>query len=205
MMANVRKIVNEARRGCGFRRKGGLYLMSGGLANPCGKLPHVLSVCPTCSNGIKFSRGWTWINPYHLLSAAECGGTYCSNCPMGSAIPTKAGLLWVGRKFYSIDAFVDEAMRLGVSRRINSIPRGFDLEMWVYLAHLGAVRGDDGMMHPGIFTAFKPHRIEYVITGQETEEELDKMEKRGLTLVDVIRTNTKEDRDFLSISLALEN
>lgn len=40
-------------------------------------------------------------------------------------------------------------------------------------------------MTPGIFHAFIPTRVEYVVKGTETEAELDALEKRGLTLVKV--------------------
>jgi hypothetical protein len=40
---------------------------------------------------------------------------------------------------------------------------------------------------------FKPTRIEYIVTGKETEEELDAMEKRGFTLIDVIPEEEGEE------------
>ena len=40
---------------------------------------------------------------------------------------------------------------------------------------------------PGIFHAFRPSAIEYIVTGEETTEELEAMEKRGFTLVEVCR------------------
>lgn len=52
----------DQQRGCGWRTPGGLYLMAGGVAAPCGKLPLPLTTCPTCSAGVKFARGWTWVD-----------------------------------------------------------------------------------------------------------------------------------------------
>lgn len=42
-----------------------------------------------------------------------------------------------------------------------------------------------GYRKPGVFKFFRPDRIEYVITGNETDEELTAIEKRGITLVEV--------------------
>jgi len=51
----------ESKRGCGWRKPGGLYLMADGPAELCGKLPIPLEICPSCGGGIKLSRGWTWV------------------------------------------------------------------------------------------------------------------------------------------------
>ena len=82
-MATIHKRV-EGKRGCGFRKPGGLYMVSA-VSAPCGKLPTPLDICPT----------------------------------------------------------------------------------W------------------GIFHAFKPSAIEYVVHGGESADELERLEKRGITLVDV--------------------
>jgi hypothetical protein len=39
------------------------------------------------------------------------------------------------------------------------------------------------------FTMFKPDRIEYVVKGTETQEELQRKVKQGLTLVRVIENH----------------
>jgi hypothetical protein len=39
---------------------------------------------------------------------------------------------------------------------------------------------------PGIFTLFKPDRIEYVVKGDETDEFIERLLKRGITPVNVI-------------------
>ncbi len=83
-----------------------------------------------------------------------------------------------------------EAATRGISRRIHSIPRDFEIgKTWVLLAHRKAVPGHDEtgqeIMTPGLFLVWKPDRIEYVVTDQETEEELERMEQRGIKLVRV--------------------
>jgi len=42
---------------------------------------------------------------------------------------------------------------------------------------------------PGIFGAFLPEGVDYIVTGKETEEELDRLEQRGVRLVKLERTD----------------
>lgn len=189
MPTNIETRVDQ-RRGCGWRKPGGLYLVSDGLAMPCGKLPIELTVCPCCGAGVKVSRGWTWINldafakagcrfkkHLHLLAGECAAGAECGACPLSQSI-SKAGLLFIGQQFYATPgAFLNEAEQLGVSRRISQVPREFVLgETWVALAHAAA--------------------IEYVVTGEETDEELDRMAKRGITPVRVVRAGQTEFETF---------
>lgn len=193
MSAGVR-VSHEHRRGCGFRQPGGIYLVADGLGAPCGRLPMALDVCPTCGHGIKHSRGWTWVEPAVLFEAAPCasGGPWtnfgdCPACPLGDGHElmvegVRAGLLWVGAKHYTPGEFTDEAVRMGVSRKVKAVPKGFELgTTWVLLAHSGAMP-DGG---PGVFSAFRPRAIEYVVHGDETEEQLKRLRDRGITPVDV--------------------
>ncbi len=39
------------------------------------------------------------------------------------------------------------------------------------------------------FYVYKPERIEYIVKGDESEEELDKMEKCGISPVKLVRTH----------------
>ncbi len=228
-MAQIEDRYDEE-RGCGWRKEGGLYMVSGGMSRGCGKLPIPLTVCPCCHAGIKPTRGFTWVT-YDLIKNAPCTvvqrehfsglGTLpvqCSGChPFNGTVP-RFGLLWVGGSFYKTpDAFTDESARLGISRRISAIPREFEIgKDWILLAHRECIHtgnmvpkeGDDEKvtMVPeilaGIFQAFCPIAIEYVVKGTETDEELEAMQKRGLTLVRVIRRGTslqdeiESDQDF---------
>jgi hypothetical protein len=183
----------EAARGCGFRKVGGLYLVGGELAAPCDRLPFALDVCPCCGAGIKYTRGWTWIDPVRLFD-----GDHESLCDCGPGCPVcwpsihfdqesdepragQAGLLWIGEKFYSTPLdFLTEGMAQGISRRISTIPHHFKIGVtWVFFAHIKAaiaqVRDEDGLFKvysdfvPGIFAAFKPRRIERIVLQSEFE------------------------------------
>lgn len=185
----------EPRRGCGWRKIGGLYLVSGGAGLPCCRLPLALTVCPCCGAGIKRTRGWTWINP--SLMFGESYKPECNACPAGNPakMGERAGLLWVGERFYKTPGeFNHEANSLGISRRISAIPRGFRVgETWVLLAHPKAVSvevPDQAELlprteyRPGVFRIFKPERIEKILTqSQATPEELEKLGKTGITPV----------------------
>jgi hypothetical protein len=106
----------------------------------------------------------------------------------------RAGLLWIGEKFYPIVAdFSLEAEMDGISRRITQVPRGFVAgETWVLLAHRKAIVGpyeigQEPTFTPGIFRVFRPERIEVVVDGTEPDEVIEGYLKRGLTPVCVQR------------------
>lgn len=224
----------EAARGCGYRKKGGLYLVAPKPNAPCGRLPIPLDVCPCCHSGIKPTRAWTWVQPKPLFAVKCCsfvtppdlaaleaqfaaaGGRGVdmadeidevrtgkntrlqllhAGCPLADEnLPETAGLVWVGGKFYpNSDSFMEEARRMGISRRIPAVPNGFVAgETWVLLAHRECIKtakppaeqkpDDDEMFNyqAGIFTMFKPTAIEYVCHGTETDAELDGIRARGL-------------------------
>jgi len=186
--------VTEKKRGCGYRKPGGLYFRHDGAATVCGKLPIELTVCPCCGEGVKFARSPQWIMG-SLLAGAECkdGGECKFDCPLGNIYRGERYLLiWIGAKHYPTPAdYMRESREMGLSRRIKSVPKDFVLgKTRVFLAHLHAVEGTDEetgkpVMKKGIFSSFVPSRIEYVVTGEETEEQLDALEKRGLSLVNV--------------------
>lgn len=193
-----------------------MYLVCDGPGVICRKMPWNLDVCPVCGQGIHFARGWTWINPVRLTGGKDPG--VCSDCifqtvqtielavseavgegPEARAMPPcpftldRGGMLWVGATFYTPESFMLEAMKMGVSKRIWAIPRGFKLgKTWVFTAHKKAGRkelcaltkgsrcgldgracaGDDkGCPNarmvikevPALFYAFRPTRVELLI------------------------------------------
>lgn len=180
----------EPRRGCGYRKIGGLYLVSGREGLPCDRLPFPLAICPTCSQGIKQTRGWTWIDPTALFRGGHvpCIDSRPNRCPVCNPSQLKrAGLLWIGGKFYpTTDHFKMEAAELGISRRIRTIPHGFKLgESWILLAHPSAISDfDNDTTRPGIFMTWRPSRIEKILpVSKVVSEERTKLEKRGITCV----------------------
>jgi len=141
----------EARRGCGYRKVGGTYLVGGGIGVPCDRMPFELGICPCCSAGVKPALGWTWIRPGLLFQgphriAAQLTSPnsleWCLDTKIGCWLCQspgqfeKAGLLWIGGSFYKSPAeFLREGIGMGFSRRIKSIPRGFKIGTPVFLAH----------------------------------------------------------------------
>lgn len=207
----------ESRRGCGYRKIGGLYLVGGYSGKACDRIPIPLEVCPTCSQGIKQARGWTWIDIAGLTHGIHKGCKDDFPCPlcMETAGMGRAGLLWVGEKFYKTPArFTAEARAMGVSRRISTIPRGFEIgKTWVLMAHPlqiactkcdGTGRlpnretldyekcdGCDGKGgKPAIFYVFRPSAIEKILPeSQRDSNEAEALQKRGITPVYVPDTD----------------
>jgi hypothetical protein len=118
----------------------------------------------------------------------------------------------VGESFYKTPGdFMAESNRLGISKRIPFIPKELELgKTIVYLAHpkacqvkessalqkAMAIVGGQEVEQPrlvesekveyktGIFSAFIPQRVEKLIWQKDaTQEELKKLEKRGITPV----------------------
>lgn len=221
----------EPRRGCGYRKVNGLYLMTEGPFSGCHRLPIPLTICPTCGHGVKQSRGWTWVNPEDLFPKPHCVEDgylspnayvehcqFCAMCnpvrfkytierkhdeegkPKEVTVIRKAGLLWIGEKFYPTpEHFMREADTMGISRRIHTVPHDFVAgKTWILMAHPKAVKieenGED-RMGPGIIMGFRSDRIEKIITETQAkdEEAMKKLEKRGITPV-IVPDNDPDHR-----------
>jgi hypothetical protein len=185
----------DRQRGCGWRQPGGKYLIAGGLMVPCGKLPIPLDICPTCHHGIKPTRGWTWVDGDQLAANSVCGmAPHCGHCPLAQPVG-KVGLLWIGGQFYPTPGhWIREAQRMGISRRITAVPNSFKLgETWVLVAHRQAIPTEDGKKVPGVFHAFRPTAIEYVVKDFDTPEKLDALRKRGITPVRIERIEAQPE------------
>lgn len=214
----------ESARGCGYRKEGGLYLVGPVLDEPCPRLPLPVTSCPHCGQGIKPARGWTWVEPASIVPPAIHGSIdHNERCPLGlparvhlddalaiidfgsrkpepanwHQMGERAGLIWVGEKFYPTPLeFLEEASRMGVSRRIKTLPHGWEPGMWVILGHRKAILTfeptedpdvAEKVYSPGVITVFKPLRVEYIVKGDETDEQLAALEKRGIEPVKVVR------------------
>ena len=152
-------MASESRRGCGFRKVGGTYLMGGLEGSPCDRLPYPLTICSTCGQGTKVSRGFTRINPLKLFglhdydpsndknlitcmtaTLSNLVKTTCQdvNRPCIICDPTEnvSYIMLVGEKYYSPESFIKEGISLGVSKRIPFIPQEFKVgKTVIYLAH----------------------------------------------------------------------
>lgn len=201
----ITTIRNEKRRGCGYRKQGGLYLMAGGPAGPCGKLPLPLEVCSCCGQGIKPARGWTWVGGQKLFGNVRCSfgieegksRQYCKDRCILDHPPERMGLLWVGEAFYPTpEHFLQEGLAVGISRRLHAIPLDFKVgDTWVLMAHRKAITVHDtnkpdpdavALSIPGIFSVFQPQSIEYVVKADDSEEKLASLEARGVRLVRLV-------------------
>ena len=206
-MADIPTVI-DSKRGCGWRTPGGLYMITAGEALSCGLLPLMLHNCPACGHGFKPTRSYQPIEPARLwLDLPErCGLEICGSCPLAFphiATLGKAWLMWCGKSYYPTpESWLKEAREQGVSRRINAIPKGFMLgHSWVFMAHEKAVPTADLFQREGyepgeitgaVYSVFKPEAIQYVVKGDEPEDELERMRERGITPVHVVRDTDKE-------------
>lgn len=204
------KDVYDEERGCGFREEGGLYFRTDAFSiRPCGRVPLEIEECECCGLMLKQSRGFQWFHPQKIIASVigqhiiieliddkvvldRCDMASCGSCPFGAMTPMKAGLIWIGAEHYATHReFMSEAVTLGISRRIPAVPKGFKLgEHWIYLAHPHVFGKDKA----GIFTAFKPTAIEYVVKGDEDDDELKKMIANGITPV---RVHSEKHGDWI--------
>jgi len=205
-------MAQETKRGCGYRKVGGLYLCGEYRMVPCDRLPYPLDLCPTCGSGIKVSRGFTKISPLALFGYHQpCQDQVrpCYVCDPGESL---AFIMRVGERYYpTVGDFEREAQELGVSKRIPWVPKELELGKTVlYLAHVrafqarepivmqqamaivgGATGGQTRLLDAekvegrmGIFSAFIPQRVEKLIWAKDaTEKELAKLDKQGITPV----------------------
>ncbi len=201
----------EQIRGCGFRKVGGMYLCGEFISLPCDRMPFPLTVCPVCGQGIKVSRGFTQINPYRLWGIHQDCKDYIRPCFLCDPQDEPAYIMLVGEKYYTPVSFLDEATRMGISKRIPFIPKDLELGTTViYLAHpkacevkvaaavqqaMSILEGSESQQPKlvetdrvekklGIFCAFIPKRVEKLIWESDaTPEELEKLERRGISAV----------------------
>lgn len=196
---NIRTVIRE-KRGCGYRKEGAFYFAGAYNPAPCGKLPLLLTICPCCGSGLKFSRSVTWFSPAKFFNDVNCiaPAWRCSDktpCSLLKIDPDlKSVLMWVGEKFYNQNKFIDEAINKGICKRIPFIPREFKLGTTrIFLAMKKIIENaeDPEKKLPAIFCSFVPQRIEYIIKPGDPDKKLKALEKRGVTLIKEVEPQTE--------------
>lgn len=183
----------ELRRGCGYRKVGGLYLVGEGLSIVCERLPFNLHICPVCNEGIRVTRSYRWIDGSRFLgkNCEKNCSCHSINCPICNSNDIgKCLVMGVGDKFYTPEKFIKEAQSMGVSKRIQAIPQGFEMcKTWILLTHSKAgtiLENDEVKSVPAVFYAFKPQRIEKLMKKSDINEEIKKdFDKKGITIIEV--------------------
>lgn len=215
-MLNGVNVVTEGPRGCGHRKVGGKYFVTDGISMPCPALPLEVSRCPCCDAGIKPTRSFAWFSPARFFKfpcPVECS-TYQERGRCEPFQQDRAGIMWVGAKFYPTpEAWASEAKTQGVSKRISQVPKDFVVgETWIFIGHRKAIvetcscvqndapelgcekcKGTGKIEKPGVFHAFKPTRIEIVIDETYTQEKVDELIKKGFTPVIVNRVDAEDN------------
>ena len=182
----------EAPRECGDRVPGGTYVMGGSVSKECCIFPIRLENCAHCGAGIKFSRGWTWLSvsalKFEKTSACLPFNDASRICSPFDDSSRKIGLLWIGKKTYSVSSFLKEAAARGVSRRIATVPRDLRIgDTWVALA----IQSNFSLPSV-IFSAFRVSGVDYIVKGGESDAELQRKVDSGIRLVNVILRDVVE-------------
>lgn len=187
----------EPARGCGLRVIHGLYLFGWGQSVICDRLKLLLEECKVCGQKIEFSRGISKLDAYKLFGEHEnCKCEAGPTCPI--CHPEEDGsyfLMWVGSE-YTEESFIEEAKKMGFSKRIPWIPKDFILgKSWLFLAKknntevkLGKIVNKRGRkpMASAIFYAVQPEAIHYLIKEEEaTEKYVQELEEQGITPITV--------------------
>jgi hypothetical protein len=193
----------EAKRGCGYRKVGGKYVVAGRLSATCCRMPLPLTVCPCCGEGVKQSRGWTWIDAAKMFGTQQCElytqPALGPSCALADPAQLgKVGLLWIGEQFYpTAQHFLMEANGQGISRRVSAIPRDYKAgATWLMFAHpKGMLDAGTGEWVPAVIALCRPHGFELIvlqsrmdaadIEGSEAAQERERDAKRGVTWVPV--------------------
>jgi len=244
--------MSEQKRGCGYRKIGGLYLVSDpGFQLECDGLPLELERCECCGFMPPFSRNLQRIHPAYIIQAenklhknlmakqvvnfafenepleSRSKSIKRCQCPPGCPIchPENQeipsfGLMFVGKQSYTPQSFIKEAILQGVSKRIPEIPSWLILgETWIFLAHTKTPKVSlenlkTNGMHlkepeymSAIFYGFRAQRIEMPCwKGDLTNEELLKLEKKGITPILLDRTpeNLKRHKTAQAIGKNLD-
>lgn len=191
-------------RGCGNRVMGGLYLFFDlSTVEVCRNLPLPLPpACPCCGEEIIQCRGLKMVNPQKLLPKGKnpCSPHSQSQCPVCYPSDKPAVLMWVGAEFYTPNQFSQEALTIGISKRIAKKPGSLKIGDWVYFAHPKAIRvgqsvfDEEGVdtkrvphseTKPGIFVVARLSALHKIINEEKAKDEkfIQNLEDQGITPV----------------------
>ena len=196
----------EKKRGCGYRKVGGLYLVGASKGFVCDSLPLQLFPCDCCGFDVPWPQvSFMWVNKQYTGKLnyvhrnredkkCECL-LHCPICHPESNLQQKYGFLWVGKRYYTPESFAKESQEMGVCKRVSQIPKGLKLgETWVLLAHREVPInnkgnfGENGLSKaepekkPAIFYGFQPVRVEMPIwKSKATKKKLKELEEQAIT------------------------
>lgn len=178
----------EAKRGCGYRQVGKLYLVGPSTGFICPSLPLDLVACSCCGFEPPIYRDYQWIAKAYIKHIRKPTGKACHpECPVCYGVNDldKYGLMWVGKKFYSPQEFLVEADTDGVSKAIKQIPTGLVLgKTWVLLAHREArVDTED--------PDFQEKYNHWLTRGLENDPRLDKANEAICRCIEELRPLTE--------------
>jgi len=211
-MAILRK--PKTKRGCGYVQVGATYLVCDALQTICDRMPFELPTCPVCGEHIRFSRSIQKLNPLKLFDKHGKGCKCPKRCPACYPKDEVAALMWVGDKFYTPEEFVEEARKIGVSKRIANAPSFVELgKTWIFLAHKKAIKavdaeaGNSGLFagdgelidKPGIIMAFQPQRIEKVVKESDLESDPEMVKRYEEKEIDLLAV-PDDDSDYTTPS-----
>ncbi len=216
-------IYQETKRGCGWRKIGGFYLIGSGMPVSCDALPIDLDPCGECGYEVPFSRNMQMVHSAYLTPkilfkhaspniARRDGKEVLKNCKDNLPCPIctltfgkKFALMEVSSSAYTPESFIKEANKYGISKRINPhiLPNDFKLgETWVFLAHRDAIQvkepkfleGAETKHKRGIFYAFRPVRIEAMVKDNENPERIKELEDEGYNIVKLPHDDPKHQQ-----------
>ena len=189
-MPNVILEIEAPQRGCGTRQQEGYYMVGDFTPDAMSFFPRKLD----CSCGFRVVRPsrstqgfwpgkfWPELNtePNNLITIQK---------------DQKCWAMTIDTRGYSTPkAYIDEAARLGISRRLNNgLPKGFEIgKDVVFIIHSKVYKYGD-KYEPGFIGFFKPKEIQYVVSGRESEQKLRQIAAKKIVLVSVNNSRLPKD------------
>jgi hypothetical protein len=195
------KVMPQVTRGCGVRKVGGLYIFCEGKQSECYRFPMALpEECPCCGEKLRQIRSIRIIDPHKLWGDCTdvthpCHKYKCFVC----FPPKKAGLMWVGKEYYTPEHFVIEAGCHGVSKRIPALPVNLGIGDRLYFVHNEAFpRVDENMRkienRAGVFFASTITAFHKIINEKQADdaEYINGLVESGITPVLEIEDGSDE-------------